>query len=221
MMGRVYSSAKLTIEWLGLKLEQAIQALHEFNDTELNNTQSDLASFATSLGSVCESAYWDRLWIVQEFVLSRVLELWSGQSTMSGHAFEHSFWITGLRTVSSNTGPSIFMAYNTTLASIRRSQAYKVSETRLQYRNRYTVASDEPATSDYQTSSRVLVDKYAEANCADVRDRIYGLLGLVYPPELDEYPIYPDYTKSASALYVDLVNRVGQQWSDLGNTAFC
>ncbi|KAF1833490.1 HET-domain-containing protein [Decorospora gaudefroyi] len=55
--------------------------------------------------------------------------------------------------------------------------------------------------------SDTLFNKFEKAKCTDPRDRVYGLLAVIHPQELEEFPIVPDYSKSRIALFVELWGR--------------
>lgn len=60
-------------------------------------------------------------------------------------------------------------------------------------------------------SSRNLFTIFRYTKCSDVRDRVYGLLGLVDSQVYEEFPIQPDYSKSPTELFAETWARHEQQ----------
>ncbi|KAF2028766.1 hypothetical protein EK21DRAFT_90430 [Setomelanomma holmii] len=58
-----------------------------------------------------------------------------------------------------------------------------------------------------------LVRSCSYMRCTDIRDRIYALLSLLGPQASGQFGIVPDYTKSASELFSDLITLHRQLYS--------
>jgi hypothetical protein len=183
MMGRIYSTAASVIAWLGSGLETPLTTL----------MTSDLQSSIASLEMIATSEYWTRLWVVQEFVLGDSLEVPSGAIAIDARilvsrmlaAEAGGYWENPIEK-NSNLRNCYVMLFT---------RGEKHQDSSAQWRKQY-----------WRTSF-VLVSKFKFCKCADVRDHIYGLLGLINPKELEDFPIVPDYSKSGSLLYVELWER--------------
>jgi hypothetical protein len=174
LMAQIYSTAEKTIVWLGIELRSSLYAL------ACNLPKWHLV---LSLKEVCASDYWDRLWIVQEFILSRRIELWSKAARLDGDVFCSRF----------DFRPSSMPDTLREGESGETLHMYKSSNAR-------NIA--------YQRAHNVRISgffgEYSLSKCADPRDRIYGLLGVLNETRRDDYPIHPDYSKSASMLFLEV-----------------
>jgi len=189
MMGCIYSRANPVIAWLGPELWRPLGALVQHTEPS-----SDHHFIATNLKPISASEYWKRLWIVQEFVLGERLEIWSGASRMSGDTLSKLF----------KTMCECFQQRRFSRDEVRDVQLRRMLMSLCGSPARHIVDC-RSARNNY--SSKRLFQKFGQQKCRDVRDRVYGLLGLINAQELTDYPIHPDYSKSTSDLFVDIWDR--------------
>jgi hypothetical protein len=160
---------------------------------------TDFDTLLTNLESICTNGYWQRLWIVQEFVLSKSVDIWSGASTLSSFGFDILF-VTATSRHRDHILKRIKYPWKVGTEELR---AEKIN-----IRRRDHHPQDKSLVlRTFDSESAQIFVKFGQARCSDVRDRVYGLLGLINPQELEEFPITPDYSKSTSALFVELVER--------------
>jgi hypothetical protein len=177
LMGIVYSKAAMVIAWLGSSSEQA-SAIDALNHCK---SLSDL-QLATSLYLLCANQYWSRIWIVQEFVLCRKLELWSENARVDGQVFCELFSLRLDVTKSKVTDPEISRKLDLCYWSNARTVAiYRARNKRM----------------------GGFVDDFISCECSDRRDRIYGLLGVLNAKQKADFPIQPDYSKPATQLFLE------------------
>jgi hypothetical protein len=194
MMGRIYSTAEQTVAWLGLEPEHS---LHKLLTMRWHPTDFD--TLLTNLESICTNGYWQRLWIVQGFVLSKSVDIWSGASTLSSFGFDILF-VTATSRRRDHILKRIKYPWKVGTEELR---AEKIN-----IRRRDHHPQDKSLVlRTFDSESAQIFVKFGQARCSDVRDRVYGLLGLINPQELEEFPITPEYSKSTSALFVELVAR--------------
>jgi hypothetical protein len=175
-MAQVYSKAAKTIVWLGTELRAPLALL------AIKGRLVPQSRLASSLKDVCASDYWNRLWIVQEFILSQRVELWSESARLDGESF--------------------CLRFDFPPASIR---------------DKLREGEDVETFHMYSSNARKLAfqrahngrisgffGEYSESKCADPRDRVYGLLGVLDETRRHDYPIKPDYSKTPSRLFLEV-----------------
>jgi hypothetical protein len=185
LMGRIYRNAELVIAWLGLGCEQAIKTLTEV--TDLNRAEPNNAHY-----DIRRNAYWTRLWIVQEFVLCWNTEVWSGAARVEGDGLVSLFGVEfEEEDLDFFPREGVGDAFEAILGCRKAYGENRVKASTLSSRNLFTI--------------------FRYAKCSDVRDRVYGLLGLINSQESKEFPIQPDYSKSPSELFAEVWTRHEQQ----------
>jgi hypothetical protein len=182
MMGQIYSTSLEVVAWLGVDFEKPLMTLSE------SEALSCFAEF--DLIGTCD--YWSRLWIVQEFLLGRSVKAWSGAARIDREILVgYAYTIFQERANNKEElNPTDSPILNIFRLGINRSQAYS-----------HIIARDRR---DWAFCSEAVFFLFQQAKCYDPRDRIYGLLGMIDEVEMKDYPIYPDYSKSRSVLFVEL-----------------
>jgi hypothetical protein len=177
MMVQVYFKAEKTIVWLGTELGGPLSVLA--SSREFLRTKH----FALNLQEICLNDYWNRLWIVQEFLLSQDIELWSADGRLDGYILCE---LSSLHLVPMQSMLGEGEIFDI-LDSCHRSSASTIAK---------------------QRASNIRINgffyHYNDSKCSDPRDRIYGLLGVLNEASKTDYPIYPDYSKSASRLFLEV-----------------
>jgi hypothetical protein len=203
IMKHIYLNARLVIAWLGLDLEETLSAISELapaaSQTPPENPFWDREvgiELALSNVRLGENEYWKRLWIVQEFILAQSIEIWSGMGRLTKRAYDSNRLLPWCRHphVGVNEGSSYYPARPKLLTEIEI------------LREEHHLRQSSQAI-PYYFSYVNLFSKVRASLCADVRDRVYGMLGLMDLRELEEFPIPVDYSISPSTLFVRLWER--------------
>ena len=205
LMNRIYPSASKVLVWLGEENEKSDPAFHflQFVDGVLDEPAAEIipgvyrslfgdddeTHIWLALQSLCARDYWTRLWIIQEVLLAKELILFCGDRSLTWEAFKYACagpanvkGFPGLRSADSVFGP-----VHSAKMAMSRSQFRELSHQRALQRPRYL---------------NQLLEAYGTANCTDVRDRIYGLLGLSRDWSGDK-GINIDYSRTELSLLID------------------
>jgi hypothetical protein len=130
-----------------------------------------------------------RLWIIQEVLLAQELILFCGDRSLTWDAFKCA--CAGPASVKGFTGlrasDSVFGPVHAAKMAMSRTQFRELSHQRALQRPRYL---------------NQLLEAYGSANCTDVRDGIYGLLGLSRDWSGDN-GIIIDYSRTKLSLLID------------------
>lgn len=219
LMGRLYSRAERVISWLGVGSLAMRQAARHLASLKTKISQIGIEAhlsmplhllhgdkrrrlvgkakikqdlFALHVETICRATYWTRLWIIQEILLAVQLEIWCADVRF---AFDIFIVLYDLARDMAVEGEST--------ARLTRQQFFKncqaaeiINVKRRWYRD-----------GARSFSSSELFKKFGDAGCADVKDRVYGLLGLLECKELENFPIKPDYRLTASELFLELCMR--------------
>lgn len=214
MMGQIFAKAQLTISWLGRgpeELSQAVKAISESRDLvssfckwSASYYENEAISyteflkyhlFAAHVTILFEASYWKRMWVVQEFVLSTEVEIWCGNEKANYEIIQELYNAIAFLD-DEDILPDDFNFPNPFRPSSYASKSIHLRGFR-----------QEKLAKMQQISSATIFDSLSLHECADARDRIYGMLGLIDPQELEGFPIDPDYSKPLSTLYLDVWNR--------------
>lgn len=208
LMRHIYAGADLVLSWLGRDVDKDFHTVVNYFTTRgpvsrYQCRQNEYMEIMSRLARVLRNEYWERLWVVQEFVLGRNLELWSGSTKMSGQSFTEM--------VVSQKATERYSYGNGILG-------YTTAEGLVLYRDLYHLYSSQ--TSSRKLPSMQLFESFGDSKCADIRDRVYGLLGLVSPQELEQYPIPIDYSQSPFELFEQLWERHLRQIGDFRHSSY-
>lgn len=198
LMGRIYEKAESVIVWLGLPSKDrteinAINFIEEttryrkiHGDTRFTNfyLRPEQQQRWQTLLKMCEHRYWQRTWIIQEFLFASAIELLCGARSLQWSEYEDLIDL--LRR------DSIFASHQI-IPSILRSRT-----TRLTLRRR----------AGNQSNLHELLQEYCDSTCTERHDKIYGILGLAKDcaedPETGQARgITPDYQKECVEVYLD------------------
>lgn len=150
-----------------------------------------------ALSDLSTRPYWKRLWIVQEIILSRNIELFCGNKVALWNRL-----IDMLRACESSQHEN-----RRTIAASNASALYR------EWEKRHKETTEVHAESLVGlTALKAFLDAFETSLCADVRDKVYGFLGLV------ETPLEPDYSKSPLELFAQLMElfKTGLDQEDSG-----
>lgn len=187
MMGEIYAAAEKVVVWLGTP-DPVVPVLHwEDGHGETTYTSSTTPeTLVKTLRDICQRRYWGRLWILQEFVLAKDIDIWCGTQTASLEAFTkllHSY------------------------IGIDSDEVEERVESLLVCRE----VQQLPLAS---MSFRMLLNDYDFMGCSDVRDRIYAILSLLDEDERRQLENQPDYSLNKEELFHE-VSRICNGKEDL------
>jgi hypothetical protein len=184
-MGNIYRNARQVIIWLGMESPSswnAFSCIRGYSRAPISWLTAIADNSWEAFVELCDRSYWHRLWIIQEVVLEKELEIHCGNSQL--HWEELVKVCKNLSSIPELDGdPPIFkkVRKNIVFHLIRLREARGMSKTTL----------------------RELLETCEKSLCADPRDKIYGLLGLA-----DDIrgPISADYSKSLFDIYKDVIH---------------
>lgn len=133
------------------------------------------ASFSSSCNKMVQAKYWNRLWIVQEVLLSRKLQI---------HVSDRTYDFGELVRVCKNDRATLAGSAMLTLYQQRLSREYRTLPE--------------------------LIQAHQSRLCSDVRDRVFGLLGLV-----NDFVIDVDYESSRRALFEKVLRNYPAQFANV------
>jgi hypothetical protein len=204
MMGRIYSEASGVLVWLGTASSHLSHLLRQMHCLTVDEdyrlhwylSHTEWLQAEDSFEELCNKDYWQRLWVVQEYLLARNIVIWCGQENVDPEKLR---WL-------------VFVDFNKT-KDLSKTYAVELIQGRK--------VRDAHATR--LSLKRHLDDFGTRMKCADVRDRVYGLLSLVNEEELEELNIRPDYSLSVTELFAELYlafacKRKTEPLSDVLNT---
>ncbi|KAH7369749.1 heterokaryon incompatibility protein-domain-containing protein [Rhexocercosporidium sp. MPI-PUGE-AT-0058] len=209
MMGSLFQNAQCVHSWTGLQLpetedfvnmvELCYSKHHGSTDAEIEIEFSrllldqNLGSHWKTLSLICDSTYWHRLWIVQEFILGRQCAVHVGLRTINSNsltwfsrhvkAIENKMWEKGI-------------VFST--VELHRLPSLQTIQARYLYNEESTLSA--------------ILMAFHEYKCSDPRDKIYSLLGL---GRNKDYGIHVDYTLDADAVYLNSVLQILNRDRDL------
>ncbi|KAJ9661933.1 hypothetical protein H2198_001685 [Neophaeococcomyces mojaviensis] len=205
LMGRIYEKAESVIVWLGLPSKDrteinAINFVEEIGryrkahgDTMFTNLylRPQHQHRWETLLRMCQHPYWQRTWIIQEFLFAPGVELLCGARSMQWKEYENLIDL--LRR------DPVFETHPT-ITSILRSRT-----TRLTLRRR----------AGSQSTLRELLQEYCDSTCTERHDKIYGILGLATDCAEDPETgiaqgITPDYEKDYVEVFLDALSCIKQ-----------
>lgn len=207
LMGRIYEKAESVIVWLGvpgperieIRAMDFVKEMAAFRKTNSDATfvqtfmRKDLQHRWRTLRDMCKppnpDAYWNRTWVIQEFLFAQSIEVLAGRERLDWKEFEEL--LDFLRTYSAKTNDRI-------IAQILQSRT-----ARLTMRRRAAG----------QSNLIELLQEYSDSSCTERRDKIYGILGLAADcaedPETGQAKgVKPDYEKHIVDVYLEALTCV-------------
>ncbi|KAH7396758.1 heterokaryon incompatibility protein-domain-containing protein [Phaeosphaeria sp. MPI-PUGE-AT-0046c] len=178
-MRDIYSSAESVIVWLGLVKAQEELVFLLVRHKELLQVRKSQEALIAFLNK----PYFTRVWVVQEFILAKVLSIWCGELLLSN--------ATDLDT--------ILREHPETLKAIMRTAAWPLFD----YRRKFRYGSLGRKGPSFRL--RDLLLSFAALQSTESYDRIYGFLGIASGGPEDSQPIQPDYSKSPADVLVDVL----------------
>lgn len=200
-MRDIYAKAASVVVWLGTDddTDDAADAFSLVNGFHksfmLQDSHHDLRWHRSpkqwrALECLLNRSYWNRFWIIQEFILARKVYIRCGNHTSPLDDFELLCqWL-------ENDKPS-FRKRHTASAGIVTSKGYQLAKHRTEWRKTNGVSE--------MFSLRRLLEAHSSSESSELRDQIYALLGLVCKTYDQGIPIQVDYRKSPVEVFVDVV----------------
>jgi hypothetical protein len=222
-MSTIYSEAICVLVWLGLGEAASSEAINMLNQLGGDSPTSEdysseyeisiLDELATAKGnqrlltilSLCRQAYWTRLWIIQEILMAKDIIVFTGTEKLEWESFKYIF--NGLLDRSTAT----LRPYDDISGEERKismSIMTSIPAKLCQEQSRRSV--DKPVGNCKPLL--LLCSEYGEADCADVRDKIYGLHSLA--PTCCRMFVTIDYSLPLWQVYRSLLHHHIHQHSD-------
>lgn len=193
IMDRIYKNAIRALAWLGageqysdMAMERDEFGVHSRRRKNILDHFDRHHPLWKALYEVTKRPYWRRTWIIQEITLSREVLLLCGQQTMSWEQ---------LRDLMANAIQSMD-------ENARAAIAGMVMALDKERRRRFRlIANHKSGALVGMVGLESAMDRFEGSECTDLRDKVYGLLGLV------RAPLEPDYAKSLIELYEELMTK--------------
>lgn len=191
MMRRIYERAQRVVIWLGIASNNSTLAFEfikfissdrkkraiRFEKLKRKAAYSGFREELEAVKKLCQRPYWERLWIIQEVVVSQEADLYCGRDRISWDEFS------GFQKCIEDGD----MELNGD-DSLEKSLAFKL--------DRYRVYQQ----TDYSNLIELL-EPFSSSLCSELRDKVYGLVGLA--KDAMEFPI--DYSRSLYDIFVDVI----------------
>lgn len=231
-MGKIYGQATRVIVWLGLSDANSQLAFQVLSDIKhwgpLLKPPVDLPAEAivnanlTALLSVCRRGYWNRLWIIQEVLMARNLVLQCGKSSCT---WLRLAWLFGALLNFNKTyrlDAHALHGRDETIKAIQRTiPTSLVLQRQYQNDNHLGALKYKP----YLCPLLGLFEEFGEAECHDLRDRIFGLQSMAELCCREAVPV--DYSLTWADIYEKLLEhyilhhemktpRLFRNWSEVG-----
>jgi hypothetical protein len=177
MMRDIFSRADKTIAWLGLSDSNSALVMDAINSRSrtLGFRSRDERSIKNAVESIVQRPYFERMWIIQEVMVSRRIQVLCGSQTCS--------WDKMASFILNND-----WAYGLAIPSTTDALLSQRIDLPMERRRRDGV------------SLHTLIDKFHDGECSDPKDKVYALLGMVTYPQRG-LTLKADYTISSRKLY--------------------
>lgn len=203
-MRRIYTNAKLVAVWLGEAADDSNSAVHfirNHSSISRDSPGDKYSRIQLAIGSLFARPYWNRLWIIQELKLARSIIFFCGGRDIAGSEMQdyiNSFKRTPR--IPEYQDKYFLSPVSRRILAGETFQYQRVSHTAADPRGPYA----DPILLQTDDNERIpavrflrRVYLYCSHQCADPRDKIFGLLGLTSDTE-DIIPV--DYNKTVADL---------------------
>ncbi|KAJ4296384.1 hypothetical protein N0V90_006429 [Kalmusia sp. IMI 367209] len=190
-MGTIYRSAFCVSVWLGLP---PWPAWHAQPRKPVKMLDIDRFDWWNAIQELANRPYWRRVWVIQEFLLARDVNLYCGSNRMN------------------------FMYFNDLLGHQTEGASYL--EPGFDYARHESgswaawpliVGRHTTLYPHMQQSLYELLISHSNAQCKDPRDKVFALLGLVKPSERDSLGrSFPDYTLGEDDVVIIALSHIRQ-----------
>lgn len=194
LMRDIYTSADSVIVWLGMPQGNEELAFLLTRYSHLLKVED----MSIALVNLLNKAYWSRVWVVQEFILPKTVNIWCGELQASVTAIE-SIWnaesaLSNLPALSHRINSSRGYALFTARRDFRHSSKYK----------REVMGRRNSKTLKATFRLRDLLESFDSSQSSERYDKIYAFLGIASNGR-GQKKIRPDYSKSPVALLVEVL----------------
>jgi hypothetical protein len=191
-MRDVYAQAESVIAWLGDSTadEDAGFLLASAPSSPWSDEDFGLITRLLS------KPYFSRIWIVQEVMLARSLEIWSGIHRADANTFSMGL----LQRIPPFEPFDKYSPYVSPRARAWASPGRRL----LQYREYWREGSSSLAYAKW-FGLRTLLDSFSASQSSEKLDKVYALLGIAYDVHESPNPIRPDYNKPAVEVLIDVL----------------
>lgn len=210
-MGDLYAQAKIVLVWLGPATAESDLIFDVCIDLTVNKSivpakLGKNKAQIDALDTIYQRSYWTRLWIIQELFLARNIILFCGSKSTAWSAFKQlPRWNKREFALGGFTG--VDMVLESTPAGRHARDILDELDKRDQGRSTFT-----------QIGLVDLILKFGLAQCSDVRDRVYGLLGLASASSASSkaeegrgLEVIVDYSESPMCLFVRLLRAMPRE----------
>ena len=195
LMDQTYKDAECVSVWLGLVTLPTDIDIYSPTQAPIRTIESDGFDWMDSIVELSNRPYWSRVWVIQEFLLGRKVELYCSNSRID--------WMDYQEILSREAGIDQFYDANGDVPQgNRRKQLTALPLVMGRHMDKHPEF--------LQSLCDLLVDHH-RSECKDPRDRIFALLGLVTLDErayLNTY--FPDYTMTEDHVRVIALAHVTQ-----------
>ena len=212
-MGFIYATARTVVVWLGNEdLGEAFKTLEDHHEKPVEHVMPPLDpdildSVMIAILRIAGTPWFTRLWIIQEFVLAREVQIWAGSQHIDHKTLEKAIRDRGTESSQLRNAllgdPSLEQLW----LPLRRSvNGYSLAENLIDFRTRWHEPS-RPGFSELSLYDCCRIVHKDPPQCTDKRDLIYALLGLAKTP-----------TKTVSNYNLSVVSVFLQfTWSEIVN----
>ncbi|KAK1749997.1 TPR-like protein [Echria macrotheca] len=198
LMRSIYTQAVRVMVWLGegdTKSDLSVDYITKGISSGLDPSSSALH---TALEHLFTRPYWTRVWIVQEVMLARDVVFLCGRQSFTWD--QVNMIRRGAKTGQSTNGGELATKHGidssgSLLLTIRNTPGWLILGQRSIF--------DAFPQDRRQFPLLALLDTYGAQQSADVKDRVYGLLGLA-----TEHSLRVDYSISEEDLYIDVLEAI-------------
>jgi len=205
LMGKIYEKAESVIVWLGIPSPDRVEARamdfvkeiaayrRTHSDAMFINTytRADLQHRWQTLLRMCSpsdpGSYWNRTWVIQEFLFAQAVEVFAGRHKLEWEDFEDLLDLLRMQPV---------LASNAVISQIVQSRTARLTLRR---------------KAGSQSSLHELLQEYSDSACTERRDKVYGILGLASDCIEDSETgqttgIHPDYETHIVNVYLEALD---------------
>lgn len=211
MMGEIYSRAARVIVWLGncrrhvsRSLSARVDAYCQYN---YKSPRKDCEHKSKVIEDFCFLPYWSRAWIAQEYFLAKRKSIWYGGLRIKPDPMEHmiKLWNFAVWSKPYLWNDQVWVVPKSTpAASLLTTQRLRILDGRGSEAVKFSTAL-------------VLFGLFERLECADSRDRIYALLSLLAPQQRRDLDVVPDYSKSATQIFLHVLSRLTHEKKEQRN----
>ncbi|KAK5952456.1 hypothetical protein OHC33_006499 [Knufia fluminis] len=205
LMGKIYEKAESVVVWLGtpsvdrteIRAMDFVEEIAAYRKKH-SDTMSIKAYFRPDLQHRWETllrmckpadpgAYWNRTWVIQEFLFAQAVEVFAGKRKLEWKDFEDLIeFLRREPVLGSRPVVSQILQSRTARLTLRRKAGS-------------------------QSSLHELLQEYSDSACTERRDKVYGILGLASDCIEDPEPgqsrgIQPDYGKHIVDVYLEALD---------------